>query len=651
MSFHTSRPAASPAHPLRRSLIKAQIGNTSLEAKVFALEQRLAERDQQLEASTSQADKLTEERIHLNRAYENAMAAKEKVQAELEAEHSKHSKELERHYKQTRQLEDTTFSLRNELDKLGRTHLQSVNQSRSEKDVLESKMERLQEERDSLVHMREQAHQLGQALEAKERELDQVRILLSHERDKTGSNGSIRNTTDGDDHAALRNELHRQAGLLASMGKTNQTLQAENAELRIRRDNVEVSKAEAKELAKRAKRAEDKLAVTQEALDRARKDVDMLTISIPDHSTSSDEPTLSLAETQSLQQRLSQLSAAHALCGMTISAKQATILDYSNRLEQVARDTSTGLEELKQRAEAAEREARWAVEARERADKRLTLACQELEVLRSQSRKVSTATEPSSNETSDQSNANVLKQQVKDLEEQVHLYRRAIDDFQSDNRENQARAILDLDLVKRTDLTAAHDQSKALTQEIEALKATIDQHEKAYDSLRQEAADMDARLGSGEYNAQVWRAVGLKESPATRDLAVRRTTLDKLRSENEALVDKLVSLQKQSSSDHGQAGTPATTSNDGAIPIETFERYKQESEADKALYEKRLLRLREVGRPYSLIFSLVFLASHQPLTLFKTTFFQLGIRIPLQRVSRIRPVPSRMESPVRRKRF
>jgi hypothetical protein len=76
----------SPAHPLRRSLIKAQIGNTSLEAKIFALEQRLKRRDEELDANRQETDKLMQDRRNLNRGYESAIAARDQARQELEAE-------------------------------------------------------------------------------------------------------------------------------------------------------------------------------------------------------------------------------------------------------------------------------------------------------------------------------------------------------------------------------------------------------------------------------------------------------------------------------------------------------------------------------------------------------------------------------------
>ena len=111
----------------------------------------------------------------------------------------------------------------------------------------------------------------------------------------------------------------------------------------------------------------------------------MLTINVPlsAGNTSEDHTTTSNTEYLSLQHRLSQLSAAHSLCGQTISAKQSTILDCSNRLEQISRETAITLDELQKRAETAERELRWASEGRQSAEKRLRLAREELEVLRS----------------------------------------------------------------------------------------------------------------------------------------------------------------------------------------------------------------------------------------------------------------------------
>jgi hypothetical protein len=172
-------------------------------------------------------------------------------------------------------LEDQAISLRDELATLGRSHAATVRHSQSEKDLLQNQLERMEEERDSLRHMRDQAHRLSETLERKERELEDVRVLLNTERERSNHppQSPIESSTGAAD-STLRSELKRQASLLNSLGKTNQVLQKENTELRLRRDNVEMLNNEVKALGKKARTAEDKLAVCQEALDRARKDME-----------------------------------------------------------------------------------------------------------------------------------------------------------------------------------------------------------------------------------------------------------------------------------------------------------------------------------------------------------------------------------------
>jgi DNA repair exonuclease SbcCD ATPase subunit len=174
-----------------------------------------------------------------------------------------------------KQLEDQSISLRDELAGLGRTHAATVSQSRSEKQLLQNQIDRLQEEKDNLAHMREQAHRLSETLERKERELDDVRALLNTARERSNHRPQSSDNIPADTaDSSLRDELRRQASLLSSLGKSNQALQKENNELRLRRDNVEMLNNEVKALGKKARKAEDKLAVCQEALDRARKDME-----------------------------------------------------------------------------------------------------------------------------------------------------------------------------------------------------------------------------------------------------------------------------------------------------------------------------------------------------------------------------------------
>lgn len=122
---------------------------------------------------------------------------------------------------------------------------------------------------------------------------------------------------------------------------------------------------------------------------------------------------------------------------------------------------------------------------------------------------------------------------------------------------------------------------------METTKQTVTQHEERYEDVRKAAEDMEARLGSGEYNTKVWRAVEFSGNPAAKDYAIRKETLEKLKQENEALIAKVTDMQR--------AGASSSSTSEKTVPVEVFERLREEQEAEKALHEKRLLRLREVS--------------------------------------------------------
>lgn len=126
--------------------------------------------------------------------------------------------------------------------------------------------------------------------------------------------------------------------------------------------------------------------------------------------------------------------------------------------------------------------------------------------------------------------------------------------------------------------------------EVTQLTLTITQHENEYEALRKEAEDMENRIGSGEYNTKVWRAIEFKGNPAAKDLAIRKETLDKLRTENEALVKQVSELQKA-------AGAGLGGGEGKSVPLEVYDRLQDEKKADQAAHEKRLMRLKEVSIP------------------------------------------------------
>jgi mitotic spindle assembly checkpoint protein MAD1 len=121
---------------------------------------------------------------------------------------------------------------------------------------------------------------------------------------------------------------------------------------------------------------------------------------------------------------------------------------------------------------------------------------------------------------------------------------------------------------------------------LDAANATLEAQAAQLANLERDLADAELRVGSGEYNTKIWRCVEFADSPAARDHAIRKETLEKLRGENGALVERIKELE-------GRVG--GGSAGHGMVPRETYDRLKDEFEEKERGHEKRLLRLKEVS--------------------------------------------------------
>lgn len=126
--------------------------------------------------------------------------------------------------------------------------------------------------------------------------------------------------------------------------------------------------------------------------------------------------------------------------------------------------------------------------------------------------------------------------------------------------------------------------------ELAQAKATLESQTSHIATLERDLADAELRLGSGEYNTKIWRCVEFADNPAARDHAIRKETLEKLRGENGALVERIKELE-------GRVGAGVNTGGEGhgMVPRETYERLKDEFEEKERGHEKRLQRLKEAS--------------------------------------------------------
>ena len=122
--------------------------------------------------------------------------------------------------------------------------------------------------------------------------------------------------------------------------------------------------------------------------------------------------------------------------------------------------------------------------------------------------------------------------------------------------------------------------------DIDSFDSTISALTSANTTLDAEVNDLMRRVASGEYNPAVERCIELRDNPASRVQAIRTRQLEDLKNENEALLERLKSVDRQpTGEDDGM----------GLVPRESWERLRLEKEEMEKAHAKRLLRLKEVS--------------------------------------------------------
>lgn len=119
----------------------------------------------------------------------------------------------------------------------------------------------------------------------------------------------------------------------------------------------------------------------------------------------------------------------------------------------------------------------------------------------------------------------------------------------------------------------------------EAVEEGLDKIEE----LEQTLFDLGGEIGAGRQVPPGTRVLMLKDNPAQREVDLRQATLDRLKGENEALLEKLTALES------GRHDTDASSAD--FVPMESWEVMKTEkAELVLALEhkEKRVKRLQEV---------------------------------------------------------
>lgn len=124
---------------------------------------------------------------------------------------------------------------------------------------------------------------------------------------------------------------------------------------------------------------------------------------------------------------------------------------------------------------------------------------------------------------------------------------------------------------------------------------TIEEHETQIESLEQTLFELRGEIGAGQHVPPGVRVLSMKENPMQEWFDSRKEVFDRLKSENEALMNRLRDLE--------EAGVKTQTDGEGSssddlVPRESWEvvnKEKTELQAELKAKDKRILRLQQVS--------------------------------------------------------
>ena len=138
-------------------------------------------------------------------------------------------------------------------------------------------------------------------------------------------------------------------------------------------------------------------------------------------------------------------------------------------------------------------------------------------------------------------------------------------------------------------------QQQCITDLQEALK-TLTQREDKIEDLEQTLFELRGKIGAGNHVPPGMRVLCLRDNPVQQWTDLRQSVMDRLKSENEALIKRLHELESS-----GAVVADGQAPRDELVPRESWEvldKEKKELEEVVKQKEKRLLRLQQVREIY-----------------------------------------------------
>ncbi|KAH0835724.1 spindle assembly checkpoint component Mad1 [Lanmaoa asiatica] len=545
---------------LERQLLSAQAAKTELENKLRQKEVYIEqlEGDRRFLTEREQAEREEKEK-------ERAANAEDKKNAEADL----------------RSLRDAIATLRNEnieleesYSALQRTHTQLLSAQKAESSTLTRRNAELEQE---LVEYRAISEEREATIQVLQQKLDEAEVT---------SEPMLRRHNEDENWGVIRDELHRQASYLRSLETTNAKLNAELGRYKDRHANLEVLREEKRALERKVlvvDELREKVISLEAQVEAARQERQ-------EWANKSNEVGTPSKPSVSVIQSLSELRLTHA---RLLEDHGANIAVLRSREAELARANESFLEAQGMMG-TLQGDVQSLKDKVARREQRAQLAEREVGFLQALVASF-TAEDQATREASTPESG--LSQRILHLEQSLLEYKganvqlqKALDAIDSEDGSGGAR-LSRKELRQRMEYHkgAAGEATKAL----EEARSRVKGHEDKVEGLEQTLFELRGKIGAGNHVPPGMRVLSLRDNPARQWSDLRQSVMDRLKSENEALIKRLRDLERS-----GVVDTQAGTSHrEELVPRESWEvlhKEKEELEEVVKQKEKRLLRLQQV---------------------------------------------------------
>lgn len=582
------------AHDQMRTLEKLRDGNVD---RMLALERKVLEFERQVGQITSQLDdreariiKVENDRNLLDQKLQESQKEHQNIveanKKQLEAANLSKKSALE----QLQSLKELTTELEQ------KTRMADHNEARAKQSALAAE-ERAQTLTRNMEEMQKQLASTQKSLQSSQEEVSEVRKELNVLRDLKDNEQKPGSGTPAKSKEILREELSRQVDRLKLLEQTNVRLTRELDIHRTNHTNIEILKEENRSLTTQLSSADEirrKLATIEVEREKLLQEKSEWTVYLEKNQdiafSSPHELSKALAtiriENATLQERLGSREAQ-------MKSRDRMIAELEARLQEAERERDD------EYATRVKTESQVAIAERNRGldKRRIQMLTEQLKSYTAEEKLLST------DGTFDQQNS--LK--VTHLEELLESHQKELLQLQQElaqlkkerEESTQPAESADASFVSKSPEKAAAvkaslaeqiAKNEALDLELDELAEENRMLQLDMESLKRQVHNLERDLGRGEYNHTTTQVLAPDGGPLQNDIAIRIATLQALKNENKALLNRVSSLEK--------GLNQSTDPDEGLVPRESLVSLRHEIERLEAELSSSIKSRRRLNEMY-----------------------------------------------------